>query len=133
MALLAVVDQVVLLAVLLVSLDFAELDSVHQGLDQVAFDQTVLVMSESDQELAVREVFGSEELGLVAFDQVVEHLYPVDVAPVDDNLEHEDHRVEHLPSLRLLLQNLVNPRQLPNIPNFCVDAVERELHRSIFL
>ena len=134
--LVAVVDQVVVHVGLLVSMDSVVVDLVSQELDQVAFDQRVLVMSESDQ--AVRVVFGQGVLGLVAFGQAVdlEHLYPVEldqVVPVDDNLEHEDHHEEHLPSLRLLLQSLVNLLQSPNIPNFYVDAVETGLHRSIFL
>ena len=129
--LVAVVDQVVVHVGLLVSMDSVVVDLVSQELDQVAFDQWVLVMSESDQ--AVRVVFG-----LVAFGQAVdlEHLCPMEldrVGPVDDSLEHGDHRVEHLPSLRLLLQSLVNLQQSPNIPNFYVDVVEKGLHRSIFL
>ena len=134
--LVAVVDQVVVHVELLVSMDSVVVDLVSQELGQVAFDQQVLVMSESDQ--AVRVVFDQGELGLEAFGQAVdlEHLCPVEldqVVPVDDNLEHEDHHEEHLPSLQLLLQSLVNLQQSPNIPNFYVDVVEKGLHRSIFL
>ena len=76
---------------------------------------------------------------LVAFDQavelVLEYLYQEEldqVVTVDDNLEREDHHVEH-PSHQLLLQSLVNPPQLPNIPNSCVGVVEMVLHHLIFL
>ena len=93
----------------------------------------VLEKSESDQ--ADRVVLDQE-----AFDQVVEpvleFLYQEEldqVAPVDDNLEHVDHHVEHRPLHPLLLQSPVNPPPLPNIPNSCVGVVEMELHRSIFL
>lgn len=130
LAAVVVVVVAVLMVVLLMSRDSVEVD-LRERFVQLAFE--VLEKSESlDQ--ADRVVFD-----LVAFDQavelVLEYLYQEEldqVVPVDDNLEREDHHVEH-PLHQLLLQSPVNPPLLPNIPNSCVGVVEMVLHRSIFL
>lgn len=130
-AVVVVVVVAVSMVVLLMSRDSVEVDLKERFVVQLAFE--VLEKSESLDQVD-RVVFG-----LVAFDQavelVLECLYQEgldQVVPVDDNLEHEDHHVEH-PSHPLLLQSLVNPPLLPNIPNSCVDVVEMVLHHLIFL
>ena len=129
-AVVVVVVVAVLMVVLLMSRDSVEVD-LKERFVQLAFE--VLEKSESLDQVD-RVVFD-----LVAFDQavelVLECLYQEgldQVVPVDDNLEREDHHVEH-PSHLLLLQSLVNPPLLPDIPNSCVDVVEMVLHHLIFL
>ena len=129
-AVVVVVVVAVLMVVLLMSRDSVEVD-LKERFVQLAFE--VLEKSESLDQVD-RVVFD-----LVAFDQavelVLECLYQEgldQVVPVDDNLEREDHHVEH-PLHPLLLQSPVNPPLLPNIPNSCVDVVEMVLHHLIFL